>query len=283
MFMDNIKTFASYCLVGDAYEAMEIFGAILQTLMVQLVLSVLAFATYQVLLAAYTLGEVVADRKITSDLRKVFIAINVGSTVCSLFATGIVLAINKMWPRGLVHFMWAMVVLLLLIFFWYYFLLLIRTAQSTAESLGVTRAQNSLRKPYLTTVLLCVILVALFVRGAEDLLDMQALHHESSRYSYVPVSELLFLVACTASTYFAWLPLKKKADVRKIRKSRLSGQSRTRRHLRSPNTMKPRVLVPSPTAAREMGRKSAADADHHSKTPYAFERKSSEVPIITEL
>jgi hypothetical protein len=117
MFIDNIKTFASYCLVGDAYEAMEIFGAILQTLMVQLVLSVLAFATYQVLLAAYTLGEVVADKEITSDLRNKFIAINVGSTVCSLFATGIVLAINKMWPRGLVHFMWAMVVLLLLIYF----------------------------------------------------------------------------------------------------------------------------------------------------------------------
>jgi hypothetical protein len=139
-----------------------------------------------------------------------------------------------------------------------------------------------LRKPYLTTVLLCVILVALIVRGALDLLDTQALHHESSRNSYVPVSELLFLVACTASTNFAWLPLEKKADVRKTRESRLSGQSRTDRHLRSPNAVKPCVLVTSPTAAREIGRKSVADADHHSKTQYAFVRKSVEVPIITE-
>jgi hypothetical protein len=206
-FTDNFATFAAYFLVGGAFEAMFVFSAIMRTLMTQIALGMLSFTTYQALLAAYTL-EVVESEMSTQNLRKSFMAINVCSTVWSLVVTVVMLILNKRWPAGLVKIMWSVVIFLLGISFWYYFMLLIRTARSTAKSLGVKRVRNSLRKPVLTTALTSVIMLGLFGVGTLNLLDMQEQHHPDYIEPYVPVDEIMLLLACTTTTFFAWLPLK---------------------------------------------------------------------------
>jgi hypothetical protein len=283
MFIDNVKTFALYLVVGDAFEVMYVFGSILQTLMAQVALGMLSFITYQALLAAHTFGEIVPNEKITSSLRKRFIAINVGSTVWSLVVSVITLTLNKAWPLGLLRIMWAVSALILEFYFWHSFLLLTRTAQKSAESLGVQSVKHSLRKPVLTTALISLILICSFVNGISDLLDMQSRHHGNSIESYVPVNEVLFLLACTASTFFAWLPFKNTVgpDVRKRRKRRISGtMSPNVWHLRSPSavTVEPRELVTSPSAASAPREEIVADADSSNKIP--FLGKSSASPSM---
>jgi hypothetical protein len=284
MFIDNVKTFALYLVLGDAFEALVIFGSVLQTLMAQVALGMLSFITYQALLAAYTFGDIVPNEKITSSLRKRFIAINVGSTVLSLVVSVIALSLNKAWPQGFMRIMWAVLAVILQIYFWYYFLLLTRTKRNSAESLGVRGVKHSLRKPLLTTALISVILIGSFVKGISDFLDTEESHHGTSIQSYVPVNEVLLLLACTASTFFAWLPFKNTVGpdyVRKRRKSRISGTlSPNVWHLRSPDavTVEPRVLVTSPSAAGEKGENVIVDADSLNKVP--FLGKSLESPSV---
>jgi hypothetical protein len=215
MFIDNLATFADYFLVGEAFEVMYVFGVIMRTLIAQIAVAMLSFTTYQALLAAYIL-EVVVNDSTTSSLRRKFIAVNAFSTVWSLVVTVIMLILNRRWLAGLVSVMWAVVGLLLGLFFWYYFMLLIRTARSTAKSLGVERVQNSLIKPVLTTALATVLVLGLVGSGILYMLDMEAPHHRGYIEPYIPVDELLLLLACTTSTVFAWLPLKTIESPKKI-------------------------------------------------------------------
>jgi hypothetical protein len=111
--------------------------------------------------------------------------------------------------------MWAVVVLLLGIFFWYYYMMVVRTARTTEEAVGITRKQRSSRKPLLTTALLSALVLGLIGSGTLDLLDTENPHQENNLESYFPVNELLLLLACTTSTFFAWLPLKKENGLEK--------------------------------------------------------------------
>jgi hypothetical protein len=209
MFIDNVATLADHFLVGETFQAMFLFGTIMRTLMAQVGIGIWSFITYQALLAAYTL-EVVASDTTTTTLRKRFIAINVSSAVWSLTVVVIMHILNKQWLLGLAKAMWAVVVSLLGCYFWHYYLMLIRTARTMAGEMGVKRAQNSLRRPMIMTALSCLIILGLFGSATLDLLDTQAPHHgESMEESNIPVSEVLLLLTCITSTFFAWLPLKK--------------------------------------------------------------------------
>jgi hypothetical protein len=209
MFIDNLATFADYFLVGEAFQAMYMFGTVMRTLMAQVGIGIWSFITYQALLAAYTL-DVVASDTTARTLRKRFIAINVSSMMWSLTVVTIMHILNKHWLLGLAKAMWTLVISLLGFYFWSYYLLLIRTARTMAKAVGVKRAQISLRRPMIMTALSCLIVLGLFGSATLDLLDTQAPHHgEYMEESNVPVSEVLLLLACITSTIFAWLPLKK--------------------------------------------------------------------------
>jgi hypothetical protein len=208
MFIENIATFADYFLAGEAFEVMYGFGTILLTLVSQIGLGMLSFITYQALLAASTL-EVVENENAVSSLRRRFIAINVSSTLWSLVVSMIMHVLNKRWLNGLLKFMWALVILFLGFSFWYYFMLLVKTARTMAEGVGVMRVHKSFKKPVISTALLSVLVFGLIGSGTLDLLDMRNPHHKHHLESYVPVNELMLMLACTTTTFFAWLPLKR--------------------------------------------------------------------------
>jgi hypothetical protein len=239
MSIDNLATLADYFLVGKAFEAMFVFGAMLKLLMANFGLVMLSFVTYQVLLVAYTLGEVVANDNAKCYLRKRFIAINAGSTVWTLVVEVIMLVLNKRWLDGLIKIMWAVVMVTLGIYFWYYSLMIIRSAQTLAEALMVKRARNPLRKPVLTTALLSILVLGLIGTGALDLLDMETPHHRDYMEPYVPVAELMLLLGCTTATYFAWLPfVDKRAQMLKRVKTPVKKRQRA---LSLPSQLPPRL------------------------------------------
>jgi hypothetical protein len=215
MFIENLATFADYFLVGKAFVAMYGIGSILITLASQTGLAVISFITYQALLAAYTLDVVAKDNAATVPLRKRFIAINVGSAVYFLVLSVTMHVLNKRWLSGLMKFMYALVLSLLGVNFWYYFLLVVRTARTMEETVGIKRVQRSFRKPLLTTALFSLLILGLVGIGTLDFLDFEDPHHENHLASYVPVNELLLLLGCTATTFFAWLPLEMTDTVKK--------------------------------------------------------------------
>jgi hypothetical protein len=208
MFIENLATFADYFLEGEGFEVMYGLGTILLTLVSQIGLGMLSFITYQALLAASTL-EVVKNENAVSSLRKRFIAINVSSTLWSLVVSMIMHVLNKRWLNALLKFTWALVISFLGFFFWYHFMIIVWTARTMAEGVGVTRVQKSFRKLVVTTALLSVLVLGLIGSGTLDLLDMRNPHHKHHLESYVPVNELMLMLACTTTTFFAWLPLKR--------------------------------------------------------------------------
>jgi hypothetical protein len=199
--------FSTYFLVGVAYEAMIGFGTILLILVTQIIIGICSFINYQALLAAYTLGEVVANKNTALSLRRGFIAVNVGSTVWSLVVAAIMVMLNRMWLVGLLKLMWAVVVVLLLTTFWSHFTVLVRAARKLAEAVRVKRVHNPFRKPLLATVFASVILLGLVATGLLELTDRQQAHHLEHRVSYFPLNELMLLLTSSNSTFFAWLPL----------------------------------------------------------------------------
>jgi hypothetical protein len=202
MFTVCLAKIAQSFVLGDAFEAMDMFVFIMQLLMTQLFLGISSFTTYQALLAAYSL-EVIASDTATSTLKRRFIAVNVISAIWALVVAVRMHIINKEWLIGLSKIMWAVVLSVLEFYFWYYYLMLIRTARAMAEALGVVRVQNSLRKPILSTALTSVIILVLFSTAiAVDLMDMQA-----PRYGNTMQTSLMLLLASTTSTFIAWLPL----------------------------------------------------------------------------
>jgi hypothetical protein len=203
MFIERLAKFAESFFLVETFEALSTFRFIIRTLMAQLFLGISSFTTYQALLAAYSL-EVVASDTATSTLRKRFIAINVISTVFSLVIVAMMHIINKQWLIGLSKIMWAVVLSVLEFYFWYYFLMLIRTARAMAEAVGIVRVQNSLRKPILATALTSVIILVLFGTAiAVDVQDMQAPREAMDKTE----GNLMLLLACSSSTFIAWLPL----------------------------------------------------------------------------
>jgi hypothetical protein len=179
MFIDNVATSLAYQLQGEAFTAMMAFGTLMRTLLTQLMLVMLSIATYQTLLAAHNLKVTVISRG-ASSLRRRFVGINVGSCVWSTVVTVICVSLNKGWLGGLVKIMWAVVITLLLVCFWYYFLLIMQTARTNAMALGVTWAQNSLRKPVFVTIFTSFIAFYLLGMGTLELLDRQETHHPES-------------------------------------------------------------------------------------------------------
>jgi hypothetical protein len=207
MCMDTLATFLDYQLVGEAFRAMMSFGTVMQTIMTHVALVMLSIASYQALLVAHTLKVVVVSEE-ASSLKRRFFAINVVSFVWSTVVLVIMLVQNRRWLLGLVKVMWAVVIALLLVSFWYYLSAVIRTARTTAKSLGVTWVRHSVRKPVISTVFTSVIAVGLLGSGAlELLLDREQALHPASLEAYIPVNELMLLLACSITTYYAWLPL----------------------------------------------------------------------------
>jgi hypothetical protein len=209
MFIDNLATFLDYLLVGNAFMAMYVFGTFMQALMTQLALLMLTFSTNHVtVVLGATMEETVITDKNARSMKKSFIAVNVGSTLWSLIVDTIVVVINKRWMLGLVHIMWAVTVTAILSIFWYYLLILVRTSRKLAEAAGVTRSRDSaLRKPVLTTCLTSVIVLGLFVVGSLHFLDFEEPHRLDHLDPYFPINELMLLLACITTSYFAWLPL----------------------------------------------------------------------------
>ena len=145
MFIANLTNFAKSFLRGDAFEAMDMFGLIMRTLMAQLFLGILSFTTYQAVLAAYSL-EVVASDTATSTLRTRFITINVCSTIWSLVVVVMAHIFNKQWLLGLPKIMWAVVLFVLEFYFWYYFLMLIRNRAGNGRGGGGCESPEIFKK-----------------------------------------------------------------------------------------------------------------------------------------